>query len=79
MQQAEEFPSQGRQCWKAAIITWSQIQVNTIVTVCIQSYINAYTKKDRRNMQGVQKRFLSFLIENKKTDLTFGNLDAPNL
>ena len=46
----------------------------TIVTIWMQSYIDGYTKKDKRNMQGVLNRFETFLQENKLSDLTFGNL-----
>ena len=48
----------------------------TIITVWMQTYIDAYIKKDKRNMQGVLKRFNDFLKEIKKTGLTFGNLTA---
>jgi integrase len=40
----------------------------------MQSYIDVYTKKDKRNMVGVKKRFELFLNERKLTELTFGNL-----
>lgn len=46
----------------------------TIITIWMQTYIDSYSKKDKRNMQGVLNRFDSFLIEIKKTGLTFGNL-----
>ena len=36
----------------------------TIVTIWMQSYVNGYTKKDKRNMQGAQKRFSEFWDEN---------------
>jgi len=48
----------------------------TIVTVWMQSYIDSYTKKDKRNMQGAINRFTTFLTKDKKTDLTFSNLNA---
>ena len=47
----------------------------TIITAWMQAYINDYTKKDKRNMQGVLNRFAAFLKQNKRTDLTFGNLN----
>jgi integrase/recombinase XerD len=49
---------------------------NTIVTVWMQAYINGYTKKDKRNMQGVLKRFEDFLLEANCKELTFGNITA---
>ena len=48
----------------------------TIVTVWMENYVDGYTKKDKRNMQGVLNRFKTFLIEEKKAGLTFGNLNA---
>ena len=48
----------------------------TVVTVWMQSFIDSYTKKDKRNMQGVQNRFTDYLKEIKKEGLTFGNLNA---
>ena len=54
----------------------SEAGKKTIVTVWMQSYIDVYTKKDKRNMQGALNRFNAFLLETKTTDLTFGNLSA---
>ena len=48
----------------------------TIITVWMQTYIDSYMKKDKRNMQGVLNRFNDFLKENKRVGLTFGNLTA---
>jgi len=48
----------------------------TIITVWMQSFVNGYTKKDKRNVQGALNRFCDFLIETKKQGLTFGNLTA---
>jgi integrase/recombinase XerD len=48
----------------------------TIITVWMQTYVDGYTKKDKRNMQGVLNRFKIFLAEIKKTGLTFGNLTS---
>jgi integrase len=48
----------------------------TIITVWMQNYVDSYTKKDKRNMQGAVNRFTAFLIEDKKTGLTFGSLNA---
>lgn len=48
----------------------------TIITVWMQNYIDSYTKKDKRNMQGVLNRFNDFLKDEKKVGLTFGNLTA---
>jgi integrase/recombinase XerD len=46
----------------------------TMVAVWMQAYIDEYEKKDKRNMQGVLKRFSVFLIKKNKKDLTFGEL-----
>lgn len=54
----------------------SEAGKKTIVTVWMQSYIDSYNKKDKRNMQGVQTRFSDYLIEVKEVGLTFGDLDA---
>ena len=48
----------------------------TIITVWMQNYVDNYTKKDKRNMQGALNRFTAFLSEIKKTGLTFGNVNA---
>lgn len=48
----------------------------TIITVWMQSFVDGYTKKDKRNMQGALNRFTAFLAAEKKTGLTFGNLNA---
>lgn len=46
----------------------------TIITEWMQSYVDGYNKKDKRNMQGVLNRFTDFLTMEKKVRLTFGNL-----
>lgn len=48
----------------------------TIITEWMQSFIDTYNKKDKRNMQGVLNRFIAFLKEEKNTGLTFGGLTA---
>lgn len=48
----------------------------TIIIEWMQSYVDGYTKKDKRNMQGVLNRFKSFLSEDKLSDLKFGQLTA---
>ncbi len=48
----------------------------TIITAWMQSHVDAYTKKDKRTMQGVLNRFITFLTSLRKSELTFGNLDA---
>lgn len=48
----------------------------TNVVTWMQSYVNKYNKKDKRNMQGATNRFSNFLSEVRKTGLTFGNLNA---
>jgi integrase len=45
-----------------------------IVTEWMQNYVDTYTKKDKRNMQGVLNRFKNFLSEINKKEITFGNL-----
>ncbi len=56
--------------------TDSEAAKKTIITIWMQTYIDGYTKKDKRNMQGVLNRFTEFLKQNKKTGLTFGNINA---
>ena len=51
----------------------------TIITIWMQTYIDGYTKKDKRNMQGVLNRFNDFLKQNKKAGLTFGNITALHI
>lgn len=46
----------------------------TIVVNWMQDYIDHYKKKDLRNMQGVLNKFKTYLKEEKKSGLTFGNL-----
>lgn len=46
----------------------------TIVAEWMQSYVDKYQKKDKRNMQGALNRFKNFLIEDDKEGLTFGKL-----
>ena len=46
----------------------------TIIINWMQSYVDAYTKKDKRNMQSVLNKFKAFLSGLKKSDLTFGDL-----
>jgi len=48
----------------------------TLITIWMQAYVDGYSKKDKRNMQGALNRFMAFLNEEKKTGLTFGNLTA---
>ncbi len=48
----------------------------TIITVWMQSYVDSYTKKDKRNMQGALNRFAAYLIEVKSAGLTFGSINA---
>jgi site-specific recombinase XerD len=40
----------------------------------MQSFIDGYEKKDKRNMQGALNRFTDFLIEKKKQGLLFSEL-----
>jgi site-specific recombinase XerD len=41
----------------------------------MQTFVDSYKKKDKRNMQGSLKRFKDFLIEDKKHGLKFGQLN----
>jgi integrase len=51
---------------------------NTLVVEWMQSFVNGYTKKDKRNMQGALIRFDDFLKSEKikKVGLTFRELTA---
>ena len=75
LQQAEEI----------AVTRASQLQANdysmvsdagkkTVITIWMQSYVDTYTKKDKRNMQGALNRFKAFLNEDKREGLTFGEI-----
>jgi integrase/recombinase XerD len=48
----------------------------TIVTTWMQSYVDVYNKKDKRNMQGALNRFSAYLADEKISNLTFGNINA---
>lgn len=48
----------------------------TVVAVWMQNHVDTYSKKDKRTMQGALTRFTTFLGLEKKTKLTFGELDA---
>jgi integrase len=52
----------------------TDIGKKTIVTEWMQSYVDRYTKKDVRNMQGALNRFKAFLKDDGKAGLTFGRL-----
>ncbi len=76
-----------RQAEEIAVTRASELEANnynmvtdagkkTIITTWMQSYIDSYSKKDKRNLQGALNRFTAFLSEEKKTGLTFGNLTA---
>ena len=54
----------------------SEAGKKTIITKWMQAYVDGYTKKDKRNMEGVLNRFIKFLAETNKTGLTFGNITA---
>jgi len=75
LQQAEEI----------AIARASELQANdysmlsdagkkTIVVDWMQNYVDGYKKKDVRNMQGALNKFKTFLNDENKTGVTFGNL-----
>src|SRR5450432_2268233 len=48
--------------------------MKTVIVEWMESFIDTYKKKDKRNMRGVLNRFKAFLIEDKKQGLTFGRL-----
>lgn len=48
---------------------------NTIVVTWMQSYIDKYKKKDKRNLQGALNRFKDFMTEEKIDGLTFGKIN----
>jgi len=48
---------------------------NTIVTEWMQTFIDNYKKKDKRNLQGTLNRFKDFLVEEKLQELRFGRLN----
>lgn len=48
----------------------------TEVVIWFQSYVDTYTKKDKRTLQAVVKQFSEFLKVIKKTGLTFGDMDT---
>lgn len=50
---------------------------NVIVIDWIQSYIDKYSKSDKRNIQGALNRFKNFLHEENISNLTFGNITPP--
>ncbi|MGN6248947.1 MAG: tyrosine-type recombinase/integrase [Ginsengibacter sp.] len=75
LQQAEEI----------AIARSAELQANdynmvsdagkkTVITEWMQNYVDNYKKKDVRNMQGALNKFKTFLKEERKPQLTFGNL-----
>jgi integrase len=45
-----------------------------IVIDWIQNYIDNYSKSDKRNIQGALNRFKNFLLKEKISNLTFGNI-----
>lgn len=54
--------------------THSTLGRKVIVSVWMQTFIDRYKKKDKRNLQGALNRFNSFLLDNKLTGLTFGRI-----
>lgn len=46
----------------------------TIITIWMQSFVDSYTKKDKRTLQSVLNKFSKFLSEEKKPNLTFSEL-----
>lgn len=47
---------------------------HTVISTWMQTYIDKYKKKDKRNMQGALNRFKAFLVEEKKNSLAFGQI-----
>jgi len=54
----------------------SQAGKRTIVVTWLQTYIDAYTKKDKRTMQSARNHFVKYLSKTKNANLTFDNLTA---
>lgn len=52
----------------------SETGKTTLVTEWMQSFVDGYEKKDKRNMQGALNRFKDFLVEKKRQGLTFSKL-----
>jgi integrase len=48
----------------------------TLVLAWMQVYVDNYTKKDKRNMQGVLNRFNTFLEIKGMSNITFGNIES---
>jgi integrase/recombinase XerD len=53
----------------------SDVGKKTIVAEWMQSFVDKYQKKDKRNMQGALNRFKAFLIEDGNHVLTFGSIN----
>ncbi len=43
----------------------------TVITTWMQRCVDEYTKKDKRNMQGVLNRFADFLKQKEKSRFNF--------
>lgn len=54
----------------------SEAGKKTVIAEWMQSYVDSYTKKDKRTMQSVLTRFTDFLKLDKKTGLTFEKITA---
>ncbi|PZP44257.1 MAG: hypothetical protein DI598_14740 [Pseudopedobacter saltans] len=54
--------------------TMTEAGKKTLVSVWMQSYIDKYTKADKRNMKGALDRFNDYLLSQKITGLTFNRL-----
>lgn len=52
----------------------SEVGKKTIVTEWMQTFVDNYKMKDKRNMQGALNRFKDFLIEDKKQGIVFSQL-----
>jgi integrase/recombinase XerD len=52
----------------------TEIGKKTLVTVWMDSFLKTYKKKDARNVAGAIKDFKLFLKQEKKQDLTFGDI-----
>jgi integrase/recombinase XerD len=62
--QGYDVPTEGR---KTLVLEW------------MQAYVDAYCKKDKRNMQGALNRFAAFINTNRLQGLTFGRITEAHI
>jgi len=81
----EDNKAKIRQAEKIAVSYGAELEANNYnvvankdtsvsVVAWMQAYVNGYTKKDKRNMEGALKRFKEFLQH--RSNVAFANLDA---